>query len=792
MAQTSRGSYDEALELYNVGRVQQARDVLHKNWNKYNNELRTNAYRLMTLCLLEQDQAAAAEEFANRLLAENPYYTTGLDDPQRYVDLIARLKEGKATITTASQLAETVEEAPVPVVLITEEMIRESGARTLQDLLTLYVPGMVKVEGFDENVAMRGAYSMMQEKILVMLDGLRLNSHTTNSESLDQRISLEKVSQIEILRGPASSLYGNVALTAVINIKTKSGGDVNGIKVKGGVGTYGTYSADVLLGKRILDLDVMVWASAYFSNGERRECKDGDKDFLSFNGKNQGYYYLNNMRGTPAYDIGTKLSFKDFSFLFNMQQSRKTTVYSPSVTWGIYDFDRYWSVDGFKPGFTRKDIHTTLNYKHTWGKFTLNADVSLNWEQGCTYYVLGDSLTSEDTKSRYVKSREMDKLTDVSTLSYTGLYDAQVWSDFSLGALISSNYAYNIHGYKGTAMLGIQYDHFSTLDTYMVRGDGYDKKAFYLPESMRALKLGREYNVSGFAQWKQALPWNFLLNAGIRYDNKRQFDNRRRSAWSPRVALIYDGLKNTNIKFTYARSFVDAAYLYRANTTFSYMGGEFLDPEQLDACQLNISHTVGKTGLSMELTAFYNSFTDLVKLVGSQFLNVEMFKTTGLEFIARYRMGRHSAYGTFSWLHVLDASDYTVSLFNDKRIYQIPPIQSTIGYDVNLLKPGKYGKLNVNANVQINSSFLVQMYEGMDSQYYRDLAENDPRPLLSYDCRLPARAIVNAGLNYQYRFMELNANVYNLIGTDYALGSVAIMPTPQQRRTFMAKLSFKF
>ena len=85
-----------------------------------------------------------------------------------------------------------------------------------------YVPGMTDVASNDEqNIAMRGIYSSYQEKILILLNGHRLNSYSTNTATPDFSISLEKVKQIEVLRGPASSLYGNVALTAVVNLITK-------------------------------------------------------------------------------------------------------------------------------------------------------------------------------------------------------------------------------------------------------------------------------------------------------------------------------------------------------------------------------------------------------------------------------------------------------------------------------------------------------------------------------------------------------------------------------------------
>ncbi|MGX8683635.1 MAG: TonB-dependent receptor plug domain-containing protein, partial [Bacteroidales bacterium] len=80
---------------------------------------------------LNMDKPEVAEDYVGKLLAADPYYKAYNDAP-RFADMVERLKGGKtSTISTASQQAETVEEAPVPVTLITEEMIKMIGARTL-------------------------------------------------------------------------------------------------------------------------------------------------------------------------------------------------------------------------------------------------------------------------------------------------------------------------------------------------------------------------------------------------------------------------------------------------------------------------------------------------------------------------------------------------------------------------------------------------------------------------------------------------------------------------------------
>ena len=103
--------------------------------------------------------------------------------------------------------------------------------KTLNQILTAYVPGMTEITAMKEtkNLAMHGAYAQGQELILIMENRHRLNTRFNNHGSTDYAISTEKIDHIEVLRGPASSLYGNVAVSAVVNIITKNADDINRI-----------------------------------------------------------------------------------------------------------------------------------------------------------------------------------------------------------------------------------------------------------------------------------------------------------------------------------------------------------------------------------------------------------------------------------------------------------------------------------------------------------------------------------------------------------------------------------
>ncbi len=69
----------------------------------------------------------------------------------------------------------------------------------------------------------RGIRTDTSEKILVMIDGHRLNEPYTGSAlaNVFSNLTVDFIKQVEIIRGPGSALYGANAFLAVINVVTK-------------------------------------------------------------------------------------------------------------------------------------------------------------------------------------------------------------------------------------------------------------------------------------------------------------------------------------------------------------------------------------------------------------------------------------------------------------------------------------------------------------------------------------------------------------------------------------------
>lgn len=772
-----------AEEAYRIGRLEEAIELLEGNISELTNRTLETAYRLLSLCYMEKDQDAKARSYAELLLKENPYFTVNLSDPIRFADMIENMKRGKsATITTASQQAETIEEAPVPMTLITEDMIKDSGAKTLGDLLVMFVPGITKVEGLESNVAMHGVYSSTQEKILIMLDGHRLNSRTTNSEQPDFRTSLDKIKQIEVLRGPASSLYGNVALTAVVNIITKSGGDVDGIKVSTGVGNNKTYLADLLIGKSYYGIDFLAWTSVYSSQGEKRNVNPGDRDHY---GKvpHSGYMYLDGYNHKPSYDIGVTAKWNDFRFLFNTQSSKRVIAYSNLVNLEPYSYEKYRKINGATPGHSRENTHFELSYDKTWQKWLTKIQAYVDMESCSNYDVCGDTILESD---RFMPIGPGEIIAPgpapAGSCDY-GLYQVQSWNDFTYGGMIQSSYSFQSKKVDGSLLFGAQFENYTMKDNTMICGDHFDRVLITFSDTNKSMLTGSEWYLSPFAQLKLSLNQRLIFNGGVRFDFKRRYNDRNLRELSPRLSLVYKISPNSNMKLGYAHSFVDAPYFYRSTTISTYAGGSSLEAEKMDAVQLSYSHDFKKLALKYDCNVYYNSLSDNIYFnlttTGNVLSNAGSLKVFGIENVFSYNKKKWYAQMNFSHQKVLDSENYIVS---NSHINGVPD------FKFNAL--ARYRLLDRNGwtmNVKGNVLYQTQQYAPLVAAnliYVNGESYTDPFNKLS------GYAVLNAGLDCEYKKVKGTFDFYNMLNNDYLQGGSFIVPVPQQKFSFVFKLSY--
>lgn len=129
-----------------------------------------------------------------------------------------KVNELEEVILTATRTERQLSSLPLPVTLISKQKILQSGTIRLNEILNEQT-GIITVadeSGF-EGVQIQGIAS---NYILILIDGVPLVGRSAGNFDLS-RLTVGNIKQIEVVKGPSSSLYGSEALGGVINIITE-------------------------------------------------------------------------------------------------------------------------------------------------------------------------------------------------------------------------------------------------------------------------------------------------------------------------------------------------------------------------------------------------------------------------------------------------------------------------------------------------------------------------------------------------------------------------------------------
>ncbi len=758
----------EAQSAFDMGRFEQSDSLLLNNLQLIKGDAQVTAFRLLALSSLNQDRPEDAEMYIGRLLGVDPYYTAYGENP-RFLDILERLKKGKTIITTASKIEESTEEVPVPVTLITEEMIQASGARTLNELLMLYVPGLSSIGSIEDNVAMRGVYGLTQEHMLVMLNGHRLNSFSTNTETMDFRQNLDKIKQIEVLRGPASSLYGNVALTAVVNIITKSGSELEGASVIGRAGLNNSYGGTLLFGQGNLRSDVFAWASLYSSQGEVR-WENGTK------------HYIGGYSNKPAYDLGVNIRWGDLKISAIGQHAKTVPYYNLIQIGNYFTYDKYPEQNGEKPGASRDHMRVDLDYSHSFGNFSLSASAFATTERVQIYNIMGDTLNQMWAMLALVLMDLNDELEPHSR----GVWQCFNWEDYCFGGSVNAAYKYRFSDkIYGSLVGGVQYEYFKLIDGGIKLGYDFDQIS-YMTNSV--LKKGDEQMVSAFVQLKNYFTKKLILNGGVRFDHKVRNDGRKINTISPRIALIYIPNNVLSIKGTFAHSFVDAPILYRVSTINLFRGSENMNPQQMDAFQIGASLNIKPINLKYELNLFYNNVYDLVFYTSTDLNTNDIFENAGrisiggVENVLQYSTSKTLVNLNLTYQYPFRVENFSSTNHN---ISNVPKFMLNLVASQQIFATPRIGSFRLRANMHFQSAI-----ECLDNDFSH-IGDDTEKGFVT----LPqsAYAVFGAGMEWRLPFkLTASFDTYNLFNKRYAIGGKLMQGNPGQGFSFIGRLRYDF
>ena len=172
------------------------------------------------------------------------------------IDELAKIK-----VTSVARRPEAVAQASAAVAVISRDDIRRSGAANLPEALRL-LPGLAaaRVGTRDWAISSRGFNQQSSNKMLVLIDGRVVYSPIFAGVFWDvQRLPLEDVDRIELIRGPGAALWGANAVNGVINVVTRTAAESrNGVAALT-LGTNDQAQGEVRYGTGVGSADVRVY-----------------------------------------------------------------------------------------------------------------------------------------------------------------------------------------------------------------------------------------------------------------------------------------------------------------------------------------------------------------------------------------------------------------------------------------------------------------------------------------------------------------------------------------------------
>jgi len=504
-------------------------------------------------------------------------------------------------VISASKFKENIKKTPASVTVVDSDMIEKMGAQTLIDALRS-VPGLGVHQSnmFTNEIESRGTKTWFSEKVLILLDGHSLNTLRNGGATVQyDKIPLDNVKRIEVVRGPASALYGENAFTALINIITKDAKDINGIEASIKGGSFNSKTFNLLFGK--------VYGALSISGNINVTQTDGYDPYIASDALgNSGIADTSSKRKNMHF----KMDYKGF-YLMGQYSDREEGPYFGIANAlnknTLYNYESLFVEAGYK-----KDI---------------SKDISLHAR---AYY---------------------DKNTPNNTLEvFPAGFPAPIYPN---GILANSSWESTK---KGMEVVGTyRGDNFVFISGMMFEKQNIDKPTeiqnydpltmapyptmTLLPPELRSIAPVDREVYAFYGELIYEFSKSLKVSLGTRYDHFSDFGG----TVNPRTGIVWEANENNIFKVMYGEAFRAPTFaeLYNQNNP-SIIGNPNLNPEKIKTVELGWQNSSFKRA-DFTLTLFHNKITDIISLGNTNMYGNEgSLVVLGLESEIKYNLGRGS------------------------------------------------------------------------------------------------------------------------------------------------------
>jgi len=484
---------------------------------------------------------------------------------------------GEPVTTSATGVPQRASDVPVNMTIITADEIRQSGTRSIAQIIGLYVPGIDILRGAENSydIGIRGYQQPFQPGLLVLLDGREVLVGDYSRTIWDNLpVNVDDIRQIEVVKGASSafsSLYGSNAGYGVINIITYSPlYDKNNVANVTG-GTQHTVSGD---GTATLKGDN--WGSKFTLGGMNAYEFDTPRyggDSAPFNPLHGYLVNSSVMQVNPTLQVNTDV---------NYSRSRGNTADS---------------VDGFVVG-----DQTTTSY---------SARAGFNWQS--PYGVI--------TNSNYVNSN-LSSLLELSGggapyNQYTQSYVSQLQDQFTVG----SDHTFRVGmEYKFQA-----FSYGYSLGPFAPKLDenNYSVNGMWLWQINDKLSLTNAIRVDSQRMYEAGNLWPYGLIPANEY-------TQNNFAWSANSGIVYKMTDKDTIGIGYGRGvLLPSAISAGGNIVQNFVlpaftvpvdgeGNPYLKPTIVENYELDYTHSMPDLFSTLKFSPYFMHTKDIVDPYGAQ------------------------------------------------------------------------------------------------------------------------------------------------------------------------------
>ncbi|ABQ24986.1 TonB-dependent receptor [Geotalea uraniireducens] len=624
-------------------------------------------------------------------------------------------------VVTATRTEQDLESAPGSVSVVTKEEIDKRNITTVDEAINI-IPGVITTRGKGmmdrmSAITLRGIPG--QSRTLVMLDDITLNSPYAGSV-FSVGIAPGSLEQIEVVKGPASSLYGGYAMGGVVNLITQmpekreftlTGG--YGSALDSGNGMENSRRVAVSYGDKFLGKFKVYLHNDYVgTNGYR---SDFNVQSSQPTAGITGYSNTTDYSGAARYRIGDKgkngtwqdnLTVKT-EYEFSPDTRVRFTFLKSSGEYFYDDPATYLrnssGAEVWTYGTVREASFLGANggsdqYLYGLAAETAFSPVKLKLNLGYLYQASswGSTPTSAAPPNSATRSGGPGKLSDTPA----GAINADLQASLPLldrhlltfGGAFRSGWAHS----KEHTLTNWQDENSTAAMTYKSKGTDRTFALFAQDEIMLLDKLTLFF---GFRQdWWETFDGyaNQVGSSGY----PKNYDSRSASSFSPKGAIVYKPFDQTTLKLSGGKAFrAPTAYdLYRTWTTSSgitYAGNPDLKPETTISWDAGVSQGLWE-GARVSATYFENYISDLIYSTSTTAtwkdkVNAGKAESKGVELEAEQKFGKQlRLFANYTYSDATIKENSAAPASTGKRMTDVPEHMFNVGAD---LEYGDFGAL---------------------------------------------------------------------------------------------------